>query len=78
MPSDREDPRRVGHYVALSQVGFEMAAPIGLGYLIDYWLGWFPWLTITGAVLGLAGGLFQLVAMTKEERKDGSSEDSTP
>jgi len=76
MPTDREDPRRVGYYVALSQIGFEMAAPIGLGYLIDRWLDLFPWLTIGGAILGLAGGLFHLVVMTKEEPKNGPSEDS--
>jgi len=78
MPSDRENPRHIAHLVALSQIGFEMAAPIGAGYLIDSWLKWFPWLTIAGAVIGLAGGLFHLVAMTKNEPKDGPSEDSTP
>lgn len=55
---DRKDMRR---YVALSQVGTEMVAPIVVGMLIDNYLGWKPWALIAGAVLGLVGGLVHLV-----------------
>ena len=76
MPGNSESPRQLAYYFALSQVGFEMAAPIGLGYLIDWWLGVFPWITIGGAVLGLVGGLYHLVSLAKDEPKDDPSQDS--
>jgi F0F1-type ATP synthase assembly protein I len=76
MPGNHQSPRQTAYYFALSQVGFEMAAPIGVGYLVDLWLGVFPWLTISGAILGLVGGLYHLVALTKNPPKDGASEES--
>jgi F0F1-type ATP synthase assembly protein I len=75
MPQDY-NPRQLAHYFALSQVGLEMAAPIGVGYLIDLWLGSLPWVTIGGAVLGLIGGLWHLVALSKKPPPDDPSEDS--
>lgn len=54
----------------LSQVGLEMAAPIGLGALIDYWGGWrFPVAAIVGAIVGLVGGIFHLVVLANREAK---------
>ena len=44
----------------------EMAAPIAIGVLLDYWLGWQPWCTVAGACLGLVAGLFLLVRMAKD------------
>lgn len=60
---DRKDMRR---YVALSQVGMEMVAPIVVGLVIDNYLGWKPWALITGAVLGLVGGLVHLVHLSNK------------
>jgi hypothetical protein len=60
------DSRQLGRYFALAQVGLEMAAPIGLGWLIDGWLGWFPWATVSGAVLGLVGGMYHLIVMLNQ------------
>jgi F0F1-type ATP synthase assembly protein I len=57
---DRKD---MGRYVALSQIGMEMAAPIGIGVLLDHYFDWTPWATIAGAVLGLCGGFVHLVHM---------------
>jgi len=63
MPNNARDSR-LALVAELSQVGLEMAAPIGLGALIDYWGGWkFPVATIVGAVVGLVGGLFHLVIL---------------
>lgn len=76
MPGSGENPRQLAHYFALSQIGFEMAAPIGLGYLLDSWLNLIPWLTIGGAVLGLVGGLYHLVALSKREPPDDAPQDS--
>jgi ATP synthase protein I len=45
--------------------GAEMAGGIllfaGLGYLVDRWLGTWPWGVITGCLLGLAGGMYLIV-----------------
>ena len=70
---DRND---MGRYVALSQVGLEMVAPIVAGLLIDHYLDWRPWALIAGAVLGLVGGLVHLVhLLNKMDSKDSSQSD---
>ena len=59
---------RLAYYGELSQVGLEMAAPIGVGALIDHWVGWaFPICSIAGAVLGLVGGVVHLVVLANRE-----------
>jgi F0F1-type ATP synthase assembly protein I len=58
------DQKDLARYLALGQVGMEMAAPVALGWLLDSYFGWSPWGVIAGAVLGLIGGLYHLVRMT--------------
>lgn len=70
MPAALPDPKEIGRLYALAQVGLEMVAPIGLGVLADYYLGWTPWGAVVGAVLGLVGGMAHLVALVN--RRDGS------
>jgi F0F1-type ATP synthase assembly protein I len=70
MGSPEPPDRRTARGAAMAQVGFEMAAPIGLGVLLDHWLEWTPWLTIIGAVGGLVGGIFHLVVMSNRDAKD--------
>ena len=71
MAPNSHTPREMGRYMAFAQVGFEMAAPIGLGAYLDHRLGWAPWGVIVGAVLGLVGGLAHLVVMLRRfEAKD--------
>jgi hypothetical protein len=55
------DPREMGRYFALAQVGLEMVVPIVIGILLDNNLGWKPWGVVGGAVLGLVGGLAHLI-----------------
>ena len=62
--TDRKDLSKA---LALSQIGMEMVAPIALGLVLDYYLGWLPWATVIGAVLGLVGGLVHLVQLTKKD-----------
>jgi len=72
------DPKELGRYFALSQVGMEMVAPIGLGLALDYWLGSSPWCAVVGAVLGFVGGLAHLIVMVnrpKEKQDPGSAGD---
>jgi hypothetical protein len=64
------DPKEVGRAYAMAQVGMEMVVPIGLGVALDYWLGWTPWATVAGAVIGFAGGLYHLVLMLNKESRD--------
>jgi F0F1-type ATP synthase assembly protein I len=63
MSEDSPERSRLAQYAALSQVGLEMVAPIGLGLLLDYWLAWGPWGAILGAILGLVGGMAHLVSI---------------
>ncbi|MCS6976955.1 MAG: AtpZ/AtpI family protein [Gemmatales bacterium] len=55
--------------LAYGQIGLEMAAPIGLGVFLDLRWGTTPWLTVTGAVVGLVGGLAHLIAMLNREER---------
>jgi F0F1-type ATP synthase assembly protein I len=59
------DRKLLARSLALSQVGLEMVAPILLGLGLDYWLDWGPWGVITGAVVGLVGGLAHLVHLAR-------------
>jgi F0F1-type ATP synthase assembly protein I len=64
----------MGRLFALSQIGFEMVAPIALGWYLDEWLDWKPWGVVGGAVLGLVGGLAHILLLLKRiEAKDSSS-----
>jgi F0F1-type ATP synthase assembly protein I len=51
--------------MTISQVGFEMAAPIGLGFALDYWFGTLPIGMIVGAVIGFVGGVYHLVVLNR-------------
>jgi F0F1-type ATP synthase assembly protein I len=66
----------LGRYLAMGQVGMEMAGPIAIGVLLDYWLGWQPWCTVVGACLGLVLGLVLLVRMANKENKGPSDKKS--
>ncbi len=77
MPSGPSDSRReMGFYFALSQVGLEMVVPIGVGIALDRYLGWAPWGTVAGAVLGLVVGLVHLVVILNrhDQERTGPSE----
>jgi len=70
------DRKEMGRYVALSQIGLEMVAPIIAGLLVDHYLGWTPWALIAGAIFGLVGGLVHLVhLLNKLDEKDSSPSD---
>jgi F0F1-type ATP synthase assembly protein I len=56
-----------GRYMAMGQIGMEMAGPIAIGVVLDLWLGWLPWCTVVGACVGLIAGLFLLVRMANKQ-----------
>jgi F0F1-type ATP synthase assembly protein I len=66
-------PREFGYYIALAQVGLEMAAPVGIGVALDHYLGWSPWGVIVGAVVGLVGGIGHLISLTSRRHPDDNS-----
>lgn len=60
---DERKPSSKG--AAFASAGVEMAGGIGLfallGWLVDRWLGTDPWGLVTGAVLGLVGGMYLII-----------------
>lgn len=69
-----QDPKELGFYFALSQIGMEMVAPVGLGALLDYYLQWAPWGTIVGALVGLIGGMAHLIALVNSRNRAKATE----
>ena len=74
MPKGVPGPRELAKYYSLAQVGLEMVAPIALGVWLDTRYELMPWLTVTGAVVGLVGGVSHLLLLLKRFEDDGSSQ----
>ena len=53
----------------ISQIGIEMAVPVGIGIGIDFWLKTLPWLTILGAIVGPTLGFIHLLSLIKPQNK---------
>lgn len=69
----RLDPKELGFYFSLAQVGMEMVVPIGIGLALDRYFEWkTPWGIIVGAVLGLLVGLLHLVHLLNRGPPNGS------
>jgi F0F1-type ATP synthase assembly protein I len=66
-------PEELGRYFALSQIGLEMVAPIGLGLALDYWLGSSPWGAVIGAILGFVGGIIHLIVLVNQRKEKEES-----
>lgn len=77
MPAGLPNPRELGHYAALAQVGLEMVVPVGIGLWLDYQMDWGPWGIVTGAILGLLVGVFHLYALLNQpiDKDSGSGQD---
>jgi len=67
MPPGSLNPKEVGYYFTIAQVGLEMVVPIALGLWLENLLGWQPWGVVGGAVLGLTGGLLHLLQLVKKQ-----------
>jgi ATP synthase protein I len=71
--------QRFPGWVRYSGVGLELAGAIAglalLGYWIDGKFGTSPWGILTGVVVGLVGGLYNLVKQSLEAVREGQSED---
>lgn len=78
MPDEQPRRREANLYLAISQVGLEMVAPIGVGLALDFWLGTIPWITVGGVFLGFFGGiahLLKLVNRLDRNDKQGQPQD---
>jgi F0F1-type ATP synthase assembly protein I len=73
MAPQQPDFKLLAQLTMLSQVGLEMAAPVGLGAALDYFLGWAPWASICGAILGLVGGIAHLIAILNRRAAEDSA-----
>ena len=69
---DEEDvTRRSGvAYAAAISLFFSVATLLGLGYLLDRWLGTGPYLMVAGIVVGSAVGLYEFVRITSKISED--------
>jgi F0F1-type ATP synthase assembly protein I len=65
------EQKDLGRYLAIGQVGFEMAGPIALGWLLDSYFRWSPWGVVAGAVIGFVGGMAHLIQLTSPKKKPG-------
>ena len=72
MSKGEPDFKLLGQLAVLSQIGFEMAAPVGLGVALDLYFGWGPWASICGAILGLVGGMAHLIAILNQRARENS------
>ena len=81
MPEDDEQEinRKSGlAYAAAFSLFAAVIAGLGLGWLLDRWLGTRPWLLVTGLVLGAAAGFceahshwFETLLKTNQEEGTG-------
>jgi len=61
--------RAAGPYLGLgAQIGGSMILFVGMGLLVDRWLGSTPWGVIVGAALGMVG----IIALVMRIAKDGA------
>ncbi len=65
--NDEDTNRKSGlAYAAALALFFSVATFLGLGYLVDRWLGTSPWFLVGGVVLGSGLGLYEFVRITSK------------
>jgi ATP synthase protein I len=73
--------RRFPGWVRYSGVGLELAAAIGGFALAGYWIdgryGTRPWGVLGGVVLGMVGGLYNLVRESLEAVREAKADDDS-
>ena len=54
-------------YMSLGiQAGVSVAFYLGVGLLLDNWLGTLPWLTLVGAAIGIVGMFYLFIRMNRD------------
>lgn len=66
--NDEQEGRRKGALVYAAGLGifFAVLVCLGLGWLLDRWLGTAPWLLVTGLLLGSVVGLYEFIRVTSK------------
>jgi ATP synthase protein I len=65
MPEEQNENQKSGiAYAAAITLFVTVITFLGLGLLLDRWLGTSPWLLVVGIVLGSALGLYEFVRLT--------------
>lgn len=68
MTDDEKTNALMRRLATISSVGTEMAAPVIIGVLMDWWLNTMPWFTIALTVLGFVGGVYHLILLNRPRR----------
>jgi F0F1-type ATP synthase assembly protein I len=75
------DKGRLPGWVRYSGVGVELAGAVAVFALVGYWIdghyGSRPWGMLVGLVLGLTGGLYNLVKQSLQAGREARIEDGT-
>lgn len=75
-PTEEQRSRDASAYAMAFGLGAELLGALAVcgvpGWLLDKKLGTSPWLTLVGALLGIALGLFQLIRSTTQRRDSGT------
>lgn len=67
MSEEQNENRKSGiAYAAAITLFVTVITFLGLGLLLDRWLGTSPWLLVVGIVLGSALGLYEFVRLTSK------------
>lgn len=55
----------------VTTIGLEFCVPAVLGHFVDRWMGTAPWLTVIGALLGMAIGMMHVLRLPGEVARAG-------
>lgn len=68
MPEDKEETNRKSGlaYAAAFSLFASVVSGLIVGWLLDRWLKTSPWLLVTGLVLGMAAGFYELIRATSK------------
>jgi F0F1-type ATP synthase assembly protein I len=73
--------RRFPGWVRYSGVGLELAGAIGGFFLVGYWIdghyGTRPWGMLGGVVIGMVGGLYNLIRESLEAVREAKADDDS-
>ena len=63
-PDEESVTRKSGLvYAAVLSIFFSVLSFLGVGWVLDGWLGTSPWLVVTGIVLGASIGFYQFIRL---------------
>jgi ATP synthase protein I len=64
--NDRDETNRKAGlaYTAAFSLFAAVVSGLGLGWLLDRWLGTSPWLLVAGLVLGIAAGFYEFLRIS--------------